>query len=87
MRAEDVRRWIAGRQAAEAREREEARERGASVPAAIASALALTALAGRLHGWPFPEDDLSRREEARARDAWARLRAAARAPGAHGPAG
>jgi hypothetical protein len=84
VRAEDVRRWVAARRAAEAREREEARERGPSAPAAIASALALIALAGRLHGWPLPEDEVSRREEARARGAWARLRAAARG---HGRAG
>ena len=40
----------------------------------------LVALFGRLHGWPAPEDDVSRREDARMYDCWYRLRAARRRP-------
>ena len=74
---------MAGRQAAEAREREEARERGSSPGSAMAVALALIALAGRLHGWPLPEDEATRRDDLRAYQAWARLRTALRG---HAPA-
>ncbi len=78
VRAEDVKRWVAGRQAAAAREREEARSSAASPSSAMAVALALIALAGRLHGWPLPEDEATRRDDLRAYQAWARLRTALR---------
>lgn len=76
MQREDLRRWVAGHRAAQQREREEAFATGPQPKAAIASALALVALAGRLHGWPIPEDDVDRREDAAARAAWDHLRAA-----------
>jgi hypothetical protein len=77
-----VKRWVAGRQAAAAREREEARS-SASPRSAMAVALAAIALAGRLHGWPLPEDEATRRDDLRAYQAWARLRTALRG---HAPA-
>jgi hypothetical protein len=40
----------------------------------IAQALALVALYGRLHGWPAPEDTVSRREDAQMYERWSRLR-------------
>jgi len=75
---------VASRRAAEARERQEQRQRGPSADAAIAGALALSALAGRLHGWPPPEDPVSRREDPEGYRLWARLHAAL---GRDGPAG
>ena len=83
VRAEEVRRWVAGRQAAEAREREEARQNCPSPGSAMSLALGLIALAGRLHGWPLPEDEDAHRDDLRAYQAWARLRAAVRR---HAPA-
>lgn len=84
MRPEDVRRWAAGWRAAEARERQEHRQAGPAPDAAIAGALALIALAGRLHGWPPPDDVVSRREDVDGYRRWARLRAAL---GRHASAG
>jgi hypothetical protein len=49
---------------------------GPQIEAAIAGGLALIALAGRLHGWPVPEDAIDRRDESLARERWDRLRAA-----------
>jgi hypothetical protein len=74
MRAEDLRRWVENQRAAEARVREEQRRRGPRPQEAIAGALDLTAVAARLHGWPLPEDDVSRREDERLYDCWHRLR-------------
>jgi len=76
MQRDDLRRWVDGHRAAQQREREEAMATGARPAAAIASALALIALAGRLHGWPIPEDEVDVREDEAARSAWDRLRAA-----------
>ncbi len=73
---QDLRRWVQGHRAAQQREREEAIATGPQPEVAIASALALVALAGRLHGWPIPEDEVDRREDAATRVAWDRLRAA-----------
>jgi hypothetical protein len=75
---------VAARHAAEARERQEQREEGPSADVAIAGALALVALAGRLHGWPPPEDPVSRREDLEGYRRWARLRAALRRDGRTG---
>jgi len=75
MRAEDLLRWVESRRAAEARERLETRNAGPSSSAAIQSALALVDLTGRLHGWPPPEDPVTLREDALAREPWARVRA------------
>ena len=76
VRSEDLRRWTAARRAAEARERVEQRQAGPAPDSAIAAALALVALAGRLTGWPPAEDPVSQREDAEAYRQWARLRAA-----------
>jgi hypothetical protein len=67
---------VAARRAAEARERREQRQGSPAADAAIAGALALIALAGRLHGWPPPEDPVSGREDLEGYRRWARLRAA-----------
>jgi hypothetical protein len=75
MRREDARRWVAGYRAAQDRERHEAMATGPEVGAAVASALALIALGGRLHGWPIPDDEIDRREDALVRERWDRLRA------------
>jgi hypothetical protein len=75
MRREDVRRWIAGYRAGQERERLEVLAAAPEPKAAIEGALALVALAGRLHGWPLPEDDVDRGEDDAARATWNRLRA------------
>lgn len=72
---EDLRRWIEDKRAAGERERQEARHVGfARDP--IAAALDLIGIAGRLHGWPLPEDAIRRREDELARARWERLRRA-----------
>lgn len=70
---DDLRRWVEDRRAAGERELQEARE-GRSARDSIGAALDLIDLAGRLHGWPIPEDPVRRRESALARARWARLR-------------
>src|SRR5262245_65158452 len=75
MRPEDLLRWVESRRAAEERERQEIRSAGPSSENAIQSALALAALTERLHGWPPPEDPVTLREDALARERWARVRA------------
>ena len=72
MNGDELRRWAAGRRAAEARELAEA---GARAPEAIAEALALVALCGRLLGWPIREDVVAARDSAQAQQSWATLRA------------
>lgn len=57
------------------------RSAAASSRDAIAQALALVALYGRLHGWPVSEDEVSRREDAQMYDRWHRLRTAFRRAG------
>jgi hypothetical protein len=81
VRSEDLRRWIEARRVAEARERVEQRQAGPAPASAIAAALALVALAGRLTGWPPAEDPVSQREDAEGYRRWARLRAALRLDG------
>lgn len=66
------------KRAVEARERSERRGAVASPQDAIAQALALVALFGRLHGWPANEDAVSRREDAQMYDRWHRLQSALR---------
>jgi hypothetical protein len=72
---EELRRWVGRYRAAQQRELEEAPVIGPRPQAAIASALALVALAGRLHGWPVAADGIDRRDDAIALDRWDRLRA------------
>lgn len=76
---ESLRRWVEDRRAAAERERQAAREDGfARDP--VRAALDLIAVAGRMHGWPIPEDAVRRREDELARDRWDRLRQALGAP-------
>lgn len=75
MRPEDLRRWVMQKRAAAERERAEVR-RGSFSPDPIGAALDLIALGGELHGWPFPEDPVTLREDDLARKRWARLRRA-----------
>jgi hypothetical protein len=75
MRPGDLRRWVDGYRAAQERERREALSVGPEPGTAVASALALVALAGRLHGWPIAPDEADRRESAAALASWDRLRA------------
>lgn len=75
MRPDDLRRWVDGYRAAQEVERREAMTVGPEPGTAIASALALVALAGRLHGWPIAPGEADRRESAAARASWDRLRA------------
>lgn len=76
MNAADIRRWVQAHRAAQLRERDELRHHPPSAAEAIQRGLALVALFGRLHGWPAPEDDYTRREQAARIQAWDRLRAA-----------
>lgn len=75
MDPDDLRAWVASRRAAAEREREELREKGPGPEFAIRSALALIALTERLHGWPVPEDEVTRREDLQMWENWARVRA------------
>lgn len=72
--ADDLRRWLAGRQAAELREQQEARRNPMTTAQAVASALSLFRLTVRLHGWPLPEDPIAARENAEVQATWQRLR-------------
>lgn len=74
MDAASVRAWVASRRAAAEREREEERSARLSVESAVAAALALIALDGRLHGWPRADDRTGRSEDLHAWAQWARLR-------------
>lgn len=76
MDPKEFRRWLAGRQAGEAREREEAWRHPMSTAQAVGAALALVDLAESLHGWPIPQDAVSQRENALVRRTWRRLRRA-----------
>jgi hypothetical protein len=71
---EDLRRWVENQRAAEALIREEQRRRGPQPEEAIASALSLIEIGAHLHGWPAPEDEVSRREDETLYDCWHRLR-------------
>jgi hypothetical protein len=72
MQTEDIRRWI------EARRFVEEHEQRSAVPEAPETswrrALSLFALVGRMIGWPVPPDDIRRREDTTAQQAWMRLR-------------
>ena len=77
MRAEDVRRWADNWRAAEERSR---RSSEPSLEPAVTwrQALSLFALMGRLVGWPVEPDEIRRREDRSAAQAWMRLREAYR---------
>ncbi len=70
----ELRRWLAGRRAAEEREQLEVRWNPMSTAQAVASALSLLRLTVRLHGWPLAEDAVTRRENADVQATWQRLR-------------
>jgi hypothetical protein len=74
MRSEDLLRWVESRRVAEQREQMETREAGPDVMGAIQSSLVLVAFTRRLHGWPVPEDPVTLREDALARERWDRVR-------------
>jgi hypothetical protein len=69
---EEIRHWIAGRRAAERRERAE--ERAIDPEIAFRRGLAMIALASRLHGWPLPENEEDRKQDLEAYARWSRLR-------------
>jgi hypothetical protein len=74
MHAEQLRRWVEARRFVEDFQR-----RSANAPeprVAWAQALSLFALLGRMTGWPVEPDDIRRREDELARQAWTRLHAA-----------
>jgi hypothetical protein len=75
--AEELRRWIHGRRAAEERELREIVDESLTPSRSLAAALSLIALARSRHGWPFPTDPSTAEEEGRAWEAWARLRRSA----------
>lgn len=79
MRQDDLRRWVSDQRAAAERERAEARGRSFS-PDAIEAALDLITLGSDLHGWPMPDDLVTRREDELARERWVRLRHALGSP-------
>jgi len=70
----EFRRWLAGRRAGEERERQEARRHPMPAEQAIGSAVALAELVESLHGWPVPEDEVSRRENEGVRHTWLEIR-------------
>jgi hypothetical protein len=70
----EMRRWLAGRRAAEDREKQQLRENPLTTAQSVASALSLFRLMVRLHGWPLPEDPVTRRENAEVNATWQRLR-------------
>jgi hypothetical protein len=74
MQSADVRQWVDARRSLEAYERQSA---GPAPPPDVAwrQAVALLALLGRMVGWPVLPDEIRRREDAAAADAWLRLRA------------
>ena len=72
---DDLRRWVAAREAAAKRERMIARDSIPTPAEAFARALALAALASKLHGWPPRESDADVREDLAGYARWDRLRA------------
>jgi hypothetical protein len=73
-REAELSRWISGRRAAEAREREERRDRTISPGEAFRQAMSLVSLAARRHGWPPPADEREAAEDLAFHLVWARLR-------------
>lgn len=71
--ANEIQRWLAARHAAAEREQVEARRHPMSTAQAVAAALSLFRLTVRLHGWPLPDDPVTR-ENAEVQTIWQRLR-------------
>lgn len=76
MSLEAARRWKANWKAVEEAQRAEIRDHAPSPSRSLADLVALVEVAIRFNGWPIADDAVSLREEASAREAWARLRAA-----------
>lgn len=74
MNPDEIRCWVANRRAAALREAKETRRAPPGEDECVRRALSLIALAGRLHGWPLPEDPVSLREDRLGYERWARLR-------------
>ena len=74
MNPQDVRRMVAGWQAAEEQELKERRKAGPDVAAAVQGALELMDLFGEMHGWPPAENEARRRDNELARSRWVRVR-------------
>jgi hypothetical protein len=70
----DLRRWLADRQATGAREQQESRDHPLSTAEVVAASMSLLRLTIKLHGWPLPEDPVSTRENAEVQATWDRLR-------------
>jgi hypothetical protein len=75
MKRADLRRWVEDRRAVARLEQGLVAETWGPPEQAIAAALSLIALEGRLHGWPPPADPVSEREDQAMWDRFARLRA------------
>jgi hypothetical protein len=76
MNKQDAQRWAANWKAVGEEQRAEAREAPPSAAQSLAHLVTLVEVAIRFQGWPVPDDPMRLREEADARKAWARLRAA-----------
>lgn len=73
MQPDDLRRWVEARRATDERGRRETRPAGPVE--SWQQALSLIALVGRMVGWPVAPDEVRRREDSSAGQAWMRLRA------------
>jgi hypothetical protein len=78
MHPDDVRRWVEARRFVEEHDRRAAESMEPEV--SWRQALSLFALVGRMIGWPVAPDEIRRRENASAEQAWMRLRAAGTRP-------
>jgi hypothetical protein len=67
-------RWLAGRRAAEQRERLERCDVSVSPARSFEQAAALIDLAARRHGWPLPCDAAAEEEDLKFHLIWAKLR-------------
>lgn len=71
----DWRRWVENQRAVAHRQAQEPLDAFGRPANAIAASLQLIALYGRLHGWPAPEDPVTRREDLEMWERFSRLRA------------
>jgi hypothetical protein len=71
----DLRRWVDDRRAVARREHAQLADTWGQPAQAIAAALSLIALEGRLRGWPPPADPVTDREDQAMWERFARLRA------------